>query len=142
MGENMTITDYVDKVCGKDWIPFRNTEHHKLIESLKKTDILSLWGGTPAFENNRIAIDSKNTVKILLDINIDTQLKRLLDDSKGNESRPELGQSLEETYSKRIDIYRSFSNHIIPVDNKSITEIVDEILWISDIQDIIKKTAY
>lgn len=140
-GQDITVTRFVDEICSWCWHRFRFIENLICQRVIDTYVLTSLWGGTPAFENNRVLIDSKKSIKILLDISVEEQMRRLRNDDEGNKNRPDLWQSLAETYHDRIDIYRNFADHIILVDGKSIEDVRDEILWITEINNALKRAV-
>jgi len=140
--EIKSIASYVNDGCKWNWDPFRNREHEKLDYLMNSdTQIISAGWGLVAFKRNRELIRQHPVLKIFLDIDVETQIQRLEEDDEWNKNRPDLGQSLQETYNQRIDHYWVFADVTIDVREKNRQSIVDEILWLSQFQEAIKKSA-
>lgn len=96
---------------------------------LKKQDgIISVGGGLPVKHENRQLLKKLGTV-FYLRVSAPTVCKRLADDN----TRPLLqGEEPEkkvyELLKKRAPVYEAAADVIIDVDNKSLDEIVDEII--------------
>ena len=97
--------------------------------------ILSLGGGTPCYSNNHELLKRKDLKSIYLKASIDTILARIksekfkrpiLSDIAEDELKDFIAQHLfERSY------FYLFSKFIVEVDNKSVEEIVEEILQLN-----------
>jgi shikimate kinase len=116
-------------------IYFRKQEHlilNRLVLD-KKPYIISTGGGTPCYSNNHLILQHKNVTSFYLKANIATLVKRL---SMSNVKRPILENvSKDDMYDfignhlfERRFFYLN-ANYVIDVDDKSIEEIADEILF-------------
>lgn len=129
--------------AGKGEPYFRDLETHCLKELLKEkknqeevckkedtensTYVLSVGGGLPVREENRILLQKLGTV-IYLKAEPDTIYERL----KGDTTRPLLRtenplQKIREMMTSREEKYQDAANEIILVDGKSVEEIVVEV---------------
>ncbi|WP_010254239.1 shikimate kinase [Myroides injenensis] len=117
-------------------IYFRKIEHqtfnHLLDEN--KSIILSLGGGTPCYANNHLKLQESDVISIYLKASIKTLVERLENEK---EHRPVLNQNTDdtlETFVAKQLFERSYfyhqAKHTLIVDNKSISDIVDEIIKI------------
>ena len=128
---NQSITSIFEK---KGEIFFRKKEHLLFKEMIAKPEsfILSLGGGTPCYANNHLLLQNDSVDSIYLKASIDTLVHRL----KNNVSeRPLLIQNNEEpleTYIAKQLFDRSYfyyqAKKVITVDNKTIEEVITEIL--------------
>lgn len=117
----------------KGEIFFRKQEHlllHELIEA-DEAFVLSLGGGTPCYANNHEILQQEGVESFYLKASIKTLVERL-ENKKAH--RPLLNQNSDDTLETFIAKHlfdRSYfyhqAKHIISVDNKSISTIVDEI---------------
>lgn len=114
-------------------IYFRKLESQifrELISSDEKM-IVSLGGGTPCYANNHELLNGNGVVSFYLKASIETLHNRLLS-IKGN--RPLIAEQEQEEMKEYIakhlfdrSYYYNQATHVIPVDNKSIEEVVSDI---------------
>lgn len=125
---------------------FRQLEHDMVLHIPWSQEIIwSLGWWTPEFERNRKILERDTIYRIFLNISPEEQFARMQTDDAGNTNRipTSIGDSEMErqrqTYIRRVEsgIYPNFSNYTINVDNKTIGEIVDEILWLEEVEQII-----
>ncbi|WP_369049208.1 shikimate kinase [Tenacibaculum sp. UWU-22] len=129
--EEMTITD-IFKTKGE--IYFRYQEHFYLKELLAATNniVIALGGGTPCYASNMQVINnSENTYSIYLKANVHTLVERLKNQRSKRPLVAELSdEKLQEYVAKHLferNKYYNQASSILPIDNKSITEIVTEL---------------
>lgn len=113
---------------------FRKQEHiifKGLIES-ENDFVLSLGGGTPCYANNHVFLKEENVISIFLKTSIDELYKRL---SKNKSARPLIAEmdefTLKDFIAKHLfdrSYYYHQANYIVSTDNKSIDEVVQEIV--------------
>ncbi|MCD5380527.1 type I 3-dehydroquinate dehydratase [Candidatus Gracilibacteria bacterium] len=131
-----------DFIESEGWDSFRDEEHRCLQEVLEQENkdgrVISLGGGTIAFERNRdeIFVD-KNTKIVYLDTDLEEIARRISKDEDKGEKRNSLtGKSvldeLEEVYKQRESIYKNSCD--FSVDNngeikKTIAEIAYKLTW-------------
>ncbi len=157
-----SIRDFSMRIW-EDWQDiFRPFESEILKILLQEKTVISLWGGTPFFQNNRDIIDAsaqqKSTVRILLDISLDEQMNRWEYDVKWNANRWDLWDqawvnasmdekrtqkrlSLAAIKEKRHPIYRDFADVVINVDGNSKSDTLTQIITIPQVQDILRLTT-
>ncbi|MCF6223102.1 MAG: AAA family ATPase [Flavobacteriaceae bacterium] len=134
------LDDYIIKKEGasihnifknKGEIYFRVQENKYLLELLTsdKSFVLALGGGTPCYANN-IDIIKNHSNSIYLKANLITLFDRLY---KEKENRPLITalskEKLKEFIAKHLferAIFYDQADHIIHIDNKTVTDIVDE----------------
>ncbi|MBR5596988.1 MAG: shikimate kinase [Lachnospiraceae bacterium] len=132
--EQMTISDIF---ASKGEVYFRDIETKCLKELLKEEDIhafenkkvISVGGGLPLREENRTLLSKLGNV-IYLKASPDTIYNRL----KGDTSRPLLQgenpkKKIMDMMAVREEKYQDAADLVIDVDEKTITEIVEEINW-------------
>ena len=114
-------------------IYFRKKEHEYLREVLENQQdfILSLGGGTPCYANNIELILNKNSISIYLKASIQTLSNRLL---KNKNLRPLVAfledDQVPEFIAKHLferRFYYEQARKVVVIDQKSVSEIVDEI---------------
>lgn len=119
----------------KGEIFFRKLEKETLEEILEKEDncILSLGGGTPIYYNNMETLNH-NSVTFYLRASVSTLSERL---SKQKEKRPLIAriadEDLPEFIAKHLferNVFYNKAQFIIDTDNKTPSEVIDEILII------------
>ncbi len=122
----MTISD-IFAVQGEP--AFRQTETRVLLKLLAETDraVISVGGGLPLLEQNRVLLKELGTV-VFLRVQPETVLERL----KGDTTRPLLmGENVEqrvrELLAYRNPLYQMAAHRIIDVDGKTPEEIAAEI---------------
>ena len=125
--EQMTISQIFDK---KGEAYFRNLETTSLEELAAKTKqtIVSSGGGLPLREENAKLLQKLGFV-VYLRVKKETVLKRL----EGDTTRPLLAcenpaQKVEQLLNFRDPIYEVGAHLVIDVDEKSVSEIVEEIV--------------
>ncbi len=118
-------------------IYFRKKEALCLIEILSKRNniVLSLGGGTPCYGNNmEIILQNENVASIYLKATIESLVKRLENE---NDERPlvsrfktknELIEFIGKHLFERLQFY-SQSNFTVITDNKSQSEIIEDIIF-------------
>ena len=118
-------------------IYFRKKETLCLIEILSKRNniVLSLGGGTPCYGNNmEIILQNENVASIYLKATIESLVKRLENE---NDKRPlvsrfktknELIEFIGKHLFERLQFY-SQSNFTVITDNKSQSEIIEDIIF-------------
>ena len=127
----MTISN-IFETKGEKW--FRDKETEVLKELIKKENlILSLGGGTPVYNNN-IDIINRETKSVYLNASVDTLFLYL---QHQKSKRPiisdlsdlELKDFISKHLSDRVPFY-SLAKISVVTDNKTISEIVEELLWL------------
>ena len=117
----------------KGEVYFRKIEHQRLHQLLEQKEraIISLGGGTPCYANNHLILQQEGVESFYLKASIQTLTQRL---EKEKEHRPLLQTNTEDTLETFIAKHlfdRSYfyyqAKHIVPVDDKSIDQIVKEI---------------
>ncbi|WP_353103960.1 shikimate kinase, partial [Myroides odoratus] len=120
----------------KGEVYFRKIEHQILHQLLNKNEraILSLGGGTPCYANNHLILQQDGIQSFYLKASIQTLTERL---AKEKEHRPMLQTNTEDTLETFIAKHlfdRSYfyyqAKHVIPVDDKPVNQIVEEIKMI------------
>jgi len=123
-----TIRDFFEKYDEKT---FREYESELLKETVKlESFILSTGGGIVLSEENRDILFNKDIYTIFLSANPETIYNRIKNDT----TRPLLlvqnpKSEIEKIINKRINYYKMARKTIL-TDDKSIKEIVEEILWL------------
>lgn len=119
----------------KGEIYFRKKENQYLKEVVNRTmTVISLGGGTPCYGNNmEVIVSSEDAMSIYLKASIPTLVERLIKDKNNRPLISHLNTELEltEFIGKHIferSFYYSQANTTITVDDKSIKEIVEEIV--------------
>lgn len=117
----------------KGEIYFRKVEHELFERQIQKKEsfVLSLGGGTPCYANNHLMLQQEDVVSIYLKAGVSTLAERL---SINKKKRP-LIKNLEETelhefIAKHLfdrSFYYNQCKHVISVDDKSPTDVVEEI---------------
>jgi shikimate kinase len=120
----------------KGELQFRLLEHTVLKEMIDKPEamILSWGGGTPCYANNHEFLSAENTKSIYLSASISTLFDRLKNQKEfrpllANKTEDELKEYIAKNLFDRSYFYNQ-ANFKINCDNKSIQEIVEEILKI------------
>ena len=129
--ENSTIKNIFET---KGEIYFRKIEHQLFTNLLQSNDsfILSTGGGTPCYANNHELLIGDDIISVYLKASIDTLYNRLQSEK---EKRPLLmtksNDELKEFIAKHLFERSYFYNkvkHIIQTDDKSVHNIVNEII--------------
>lgn len=129
--QNLTISD-IFKQRGE--IFFRKKEHEIFTQKIASTEdfVLSTGGGTPCYYNNHLLFDEKNVQTIYLKASINTLAQRLIREKNErpliqNLSNDDLNEYIGKHLFER-GFYYNKAKFIIPVDSKSIEQIVTEII--------------
>lgn len=129
--QNLTISD-IFKQRGE--IFFRKKEHEIFTQKIASTEdfVLSTGGGTPCYYNNHLLFDEKNVQTIYLKASINTLAQRLMSEKNKRPLMQNLSNDdLNEYIGKHLferSFYYNKAKFIIPVDSKSIEQIVTEII--------------
>lgn len=117
----------------KGEIYFRKKEHENLKQIMQTEHdfVISLGGGTPCYANNHLFLEQTDVVSIYLKASIETLANRL----KNEKAKRPLISNLEtnelhEFIGKHLferSYYYNKSKHVVVTDNKTITDIVNEI---------------
>ena len=121
------------KEKGEIYFRKRESELLKSVIQSKENLVLSLGGGTPCYANNISVVNSnENVVSIYLKASVDTIVNRLKHDKQVRPLVSHLDSSqLEEFVRKHLferTFYYNQSKTIISVDNKTVDEIIEEII--------------
>lgn len=125
---NMTI-EKIFSVYGEDY--FRQLEFKVIDELYGEENLIISTGGGTILNNNNVIKLKKNGILILLDSSIDNIVNNI---NRSSNTRPllnvkeDLYKRVETLYNLRKDLYRLSSDYIICVNDKSIDEIVYEVL--------------
>ena len=128
--EQLSISE-IFKIKGE--IYFRKKEGEYLLEllNLKNDCIISLGGGTPSYGNNMEFIENKSK-SFYLNASINTIFERLKGETSERPLVAAIGQeNLKEYIAKHLferTIFYERAQHTISVNEKSIFQIVDEII--------------
>lgn len=112
---------------------FRKKEHEIFTAEMnsEKSFILSLGGGTPCYANNHLLLQAENVNSIYLKASIPTLVDRLKENKSGRPLLKDLSEEeLTEYIAKHLfdrSFYYNQCKHIIVVDDKSPSEIADEV---------------
>jgi shikimate kinase len=106
---------------------FRDIET-QVAESLKDSRhvVISTGGGVIGRPQNMAYLTANGGFTVFLDVALDEVFKRVRDVS----NRPLLGDPAQarRLYEERLPVYRSYADLIIKTDNKTASEITDEII--------------
>lgn len=129
----MTISG-IFKVQGE--ATFRQLETHVLEELLETagSEVISVGGGLPLREENRRILKKLGTV-IYLQVKPETVLKRLA----GDTTRPllqaaDVKERVESLLAVRGPVYAEAAHQVVPVDDRTLDDIVEEIMRITGIR--------
>lgn len=134
--------DYIEKIQGMSISKIFETKGEEYFRSLEtdvikkllKSDnkkVIATGGGLPIY-NKEILISEKKV--IYLRANKETLVERLYNDDKrplleeNSKDKKALEEKIERMLEKRATIYEELADIIIDVDNKSVDEIVEEII--------------
>lgn len=125
--EGMPISNIFD-TYGEAYFREKETEVLAALKQEKADRIISLGGGTPLREENRMILKELGTV-IYLKVSADTVYERL----QGDTTRPLLQgenpkQRIEQLLEQRSRIYESAADVIICGDGKTHEEVIAEIM--------------
>ncbi|MEL1240407.1 shikimate kinase [Flavobacterium flavipallidum] len=118
----------------KGEIYFRKLEHECFIELLNLPDaiIIGLGGGTPCYANNHELLKGANVLSVYLKASIDTLVARL---SLNKSNRPLIANKNDVEMKEFIathlferSYYYNQAQHIVNVDEQTISETVNDIL--------------
>lgn len=133
LNEYLTITE-IFKLKGE--VYFRKQEHAIFTELLKKTTscVISLGGGTPCYANNHLHLQDPNVASVYLKASVTTIVNRL----EHNNERPLLTNVSDLTTFVALHLfernyYYNFAKYNVKVDDKSVDELVGEILHSIDL---------
>ena len=129
--ENLTVKSIFKNKGDLYFRKLENQLFNKFINS-DENFILSLGGGTPCYFNNHLLLKNEGVISFYLKGSIETLSQRLISEK---ESRP-LISNLNETeinnfIAKHLferNFFYSHASHIINIDKKSISQIVEEII--------------
>ena len=130
---NLSVKDIFEQL-GE--IKFRRMEHEAFVELLQSEEsvIIGLGGGTPCYANNHLLLAADNVVSIYLKASINTLFNRL---SPNKSKRPLIAHMDDEQMKEFIAMHlfeRSYfykqAQHVVSVDEKTITETVIDIEYI------------
>ncbi len=115
---------------------FRDLEFYVLKKILKAWfKYISVWGATIWSEKNRDLISKWEALSIYLTASFETRAERVFDENASwNENRSigsnmdEHIKNLKERHERYDPVYKDFSDIIVYNDNKSINQVVNEIL--------------
>jgi len=141
--EFIELDEQIEKKCkmsiadifaSKGELYFRKLERELFLEFIQDSRklIISTGGGTPCYYNNHELLQLDNVVSVYLKASIDTLTKRLNIDK---ETRPLIShlstEELSEFIAKHLfdrNFYYNQAQFKVSVDNKSVKEIVEEII--------------
>lgn len=130
--EGQDISD-IFKEKGEIYFRKKEKEYLNEILSMKTSCVLSLGGGSPCFSGNMELIIKKAT-SFYLRANVATIYNRLLSEKSKRPLVADIAdENLQEFIAKHLferSSYYDQSNYIIPVNDKSVLEISDEVLRI------------
>jgi len=117
----------------KGEIYFRKKEHENLKQIMQTEHdfVVSLGGGTPCYANNHLFLEQTDVISIYLKASIETLVIRLQNEKTkrpliSNLESNELHEFIGKHLFERSYFYNK-SKYMIVTDNKSITDIVNEI---------------
>lgn len=120
----------------KGEIYFRKVESQVLSDFLnhKTSFVLALGGGTPCYANNHELLQGDDVISIYLKTSVDTLVKRL---KKEKNHRPLIAHlsddELKDYINKHLfdrNFYYHQAGYVVPTDDKTPSQIADEILEI------------
>jgi len=131
--ENELGKSVSDLFSEKGEIYFRKIEHELFAQQIQKKEsyVLSLGGGTPCYANNHLLLQQEDVVSIYLKASIATLVNRISINKKKRPLVKDLAENeMHEFIAKHLfdrSFYYNQCKHIIEVDNKSPTDVVEEI---------------
>lgn len=130
----VSIAEFVAK---SGWERFRRLESEVLRDCCQKDGVVLATGGgvVLARENRRLL--QKNGVTLWLQASPDTILERLESDPQSSVLRPplssfDLADEIQVGLKEREPLYRELADFMIPVDQQSANEIIQQIVKIMD----------
>ena len=114
-------------------IYFRKLEHETFVDLLNSPEnlIIGLGGGTPCYANNHLLLQQEDVVSIYLKASIATLVNRVSINKKKRPLVKDLAENeMHEFIAKHLfdrSFYYNQCKHIIAVDDKSPTDVVEEI---------------
>jgi shikimate kinase len=132
--EKKTKIKIVEIFKSKGEIFFRRLEREVLEELLNNNEsfVLSTGGGTPCYYDNHKLLQKDNVISVYLKASINTIVQRLKDEKT---SRPLIAQLSDEELAEFIgkhlferSYYYNKSKYIVEVDDKTSSEVVQQII--------------
>ncbi|MBE9468876.1 MAG: AAA family ATPase [Bacteroidetes bacterium] len=123
--ENQSITN-IFKTKGEDY--FRTKEKETLKNFLNKNKIVLSCGGGIIIDNENIKLLKKKFLVVWLFSSIETSIKRITDNSRPLINDNSL-TNIEKIYKKRLPLYAQTCDIAINIENKSISEISQTIIF-------------
>lgn len=125
--------DYIFKKYGEDY--FRHLEKQAIIETSSKDGVIISTGGGAILKTRNRKVLKDNGVVFFLNADVSTLVSNILSSTSSKGHRPlldmdNLYNSISKLYAERYELYSITADHIINVDNKSIEEIGNEIIFI------------
>jgi len=117
----------------KGEIYFRRIENELFVKQIQKKEsfVLSLGGGTPCYANNHLVLQQEEVISIYLKASVTTLVERLSINKKKRPLVKDLEENeMHEFIAKHLfdrSFYYNQCKHVISVDGKSPTDVVDEI---------------
>ncbi|RXR17698.1 shikimate kinase [Flavobacterium amnicola] len=117
----------------KGEIYFRRIEHELFVKQIQKNEsyVLSLGGGTPCYANNHLILQQEEVISIYLKASVSNLVERLSINKKKRPLVKDLDATeMHEFIAKHLfdrGFYYNQCKHVISVDDKSPTDVVEEI---------------
>ncbi|MES2811394.1 MAG: shikimate kinase [Bacteroidota bacterium] len=118
----------------KGEIYFRKIEHELFVKQIqeKESFVLSLGGGTPCYANNHLFLQQDDIISIYLKASVSTLVERLSINKKKRPLVKDLEENeMHEFIAKHLfdrSFYYNQCKYVISVDEKSPTDVVEEIM--------------
>jgi shikimate kinase len=109
------------------------SEHELFVKQIQKNEsyVLSLGGGTPCYANNHLLLQQEQVISIYLKAGVSTLVERLSINKKKRPLVKDLDATeMNEFIAKHLfdrSFYYNQCKHVISVDDKSPTDVVEEI---------------
>ncbi len=125
----MTIPELIQK---HDWEYFRDKESEIAEKISHITEAVVATGGGEILREKNVNALKKNSKIIFLKTSIETLLERIGEDKNrpALTNKKTLHEELETVWNERKNLYENAADGIVTTDNKTVEEIVDEILEI------------
>ena len=121
---NNFIDSFNDK-C-KWWVAFRDFEHNSLREVLTFWfQIISLWWWTMFFDRNRDILSNFETLKIFLEVNVKSQLEKLISWDVAWNQNETSQKNLKKLYIMKNNIYQNNSDISFDISKYNEKELVN-----------------